>query len=156
MACRPEIESRGARSHGAGRRWPGRILAVPATRCSGEGLGSKVVEWWTSFGVAGRMKLTGRMSSMRCGRLERNSGGGNVQGWWSAARGAGRSYTTARCSGCGRGDRRGAGARCLWWLSDGEQGGTGVVKVTELEKVSPGGCFIAARGGGRGGGNGGR
>jgi hypothetical protein len=51
--------------------------------------------------------------------------------WWSAAHGAGRSYTTARCSGCGRGDRRGARARCLWWLSDGEQGGAGVVKVTE-------------------------
>jgi hypothetical protein len=84
--------------------------------------------------------------------------GGSVQGWWLAARGAGRSYTMARCSGCGRGDRRGARAGCPWWLSDGEQGGAGVVKVTEEEKVSPGGGggFIAARGGGRGGGNGGR
>jgi hypothetical protein len=38
---------------------------------------------------------------------------------------------------------------CVWWLSDGEQGGTGAVKGAEEEKDrSIGGGFIAARGGG--------
>jgi hypothetical protein len=63
-----------------------------------------------------------------------------------------------RCLGCGRGGRRGAGADSLWWLSDGEQGGAGPVKVAEEETVAPqgGATFIAARGDGRGGGNSGR
>jgi hypothetical protein len=68
--------------------------------------------------------------------------GGSVRGWWWAAHGAGGSYTAARCSGCGRGSQRGAGASCPRWLSDGEQGGAGAVKVAEEEKVTP-------RGGGR-------
>jgi hypothetical protein len=49
-------------------------------RCSGEGSGSKVVGWWTSFGVAGRKKLTERMSLVRCGQPEGNSGGGQRPG----------------------------------------------------------------------------
>jgi hypothetical protein len=32
---------------------------LPMTRCSGEGPGSEVVEWWTGFGVMGRRGLTG-------------------------------------------------------------------------------------------------
>jgi hypothetical protein len=55
----PRPRGRGACSHGAGRRWPGRIPVVPVTRCSGEGPGSKAVGWWTNFGVAGWKKLTG-------------------------------------------------------------------------------------------------
>jgi hypothetical protein len=66
--------------------------------------------------------------------------GGGVRGWWSAAHGAGRSYTAVRCSGCGRGGRRGARVDCPRWLSDGEQGGAWAVKVMEEEKVAPGGC----------------
>jgi hypothetical protein len=76
----PRPRGRGARSHGADRRWPGRIPAVPAMRCSGEGPGSKAVGWWTSFGVAGRKKLTRRMSSARCGRPEGNDSGGQRPG----------------------------------------------------------------------------
>jgi hypothetical protein len=71
-----------------------------ATRCSGEGPGSKAVGWWTSFGAAGRKKLTGRTSSAAmCGRSEGNGGGGGVRGWWSTVLAAGRLYTAARCSG---------------------------------------------------------
>jgi hypothetical protein len=77
----PRPRGRGAHSHGTGRRWPGRILAVPVMRCSGEGPGSKAVGWWTSFGAAGRKKLTRRSSSVRCGRLEGNGGGGGIRGW---------------------------------------------------------------------------
>jgi hypothetical protein len=96
--------------------------------------------------VAGRQKLTGRTSSVRCGRPEGNGGGGSVQGWWSAAHGVGRSYTAARCSGCGQGGQRGAGAGCPQRLGNGEQGGAGAVKVAEEEKVAPRGVpFIAAR-----------
>jgi hypothetical protein len=80
MACWPEAESRGARSHGTGRWWPIQIPAMPVTRCSGEGPGSKAIGWWTSFGAVGRKKLTGRMSSVRCGRPEGNDGGGQRPG----------------------------------------------------------------------------
>jgi hypothetical protein len=115
---------------GASRRRQGRALGrggvgggpfefrrLPAMRCSGEGPRSKAVGWWARFEVMGRKKLTRRMSStMRCGRPEGNGGGGG------GIRGGGRQLTV-RCSGCGRGGRRGTGAVCLRWLSDGEQGG---------------------------------
>jgi hypothetical protein len=53
----------------------------PTMRCSEEGPGSKAVGWWTSFGAAGRKKLTKRMSSaVMCGRLEGNGGGATFEG----------------------------------------------------------------------------
>jgi hypothetical protein len=63
-------------------------------RCSGEGPGSKVVGWWTSFGAAGRKKLTGkacpqwrgsavgkrrRQAGSRGHRLGQSSWGGNTR-----------------------------------------------------------------------------
>jgi hypothetical protein len=106
------------------------------------GSGEQGVGWWTSFGAVGRKKLTGRMRSVRCGRPEGNDGGGQRPGVVVGSSRGGRSYTAARCSGCGRGSQRGAGVSCPRWLSDGEQGGAGAVKVAEEEKVTP-------RGGGR-------
>jgi hypothetical protein len=64
---------------------------------------------------------------VRCGRSKGDDGGGGIREWRSAAHGARRSYMVARCSGCGRGGRRGAEAGCPRRLSDGEQGGAGVV-----------------------------
>jgi hypothetical protein len=102
-----------ALGHGGAGGGPGGFRWSPATRCSGEGSGSKAVGWWPHFGAAGRKKLTGRTSSTtRCGRPEGNGGGGDVRGWWSKARGARRLYTAARCSGRGRIDRREDGAGC--------------------------------------------
>jgi hypothetical protein len=110
-----------ALGHGSAGGGLARFRWRPATRCSGEGSGSKAVGWWTHFGATGRKKLTGRMSStVRCGRSEGNGGGGRRPGWWSVAHGAGRSYSAVRCPGCGRGGRRGAGAGCPWRLSEGE------------------------------------
>jgi hypothetical protein len=125
MACRPEAESKGARSHGVGRRWPGRIPTVPVMRCSGEGPGSKAVGWWTSFGVVGEeeahrknelgevwsavgerrwgQRLGVVVGSSRCGKVVH---GGAVLGVWSSL---------------SERDRSGLSRR----LSDGEWGGEG-------------------------------
>jgi hypothetical protein len=47
-------------------------------RCSGEGLGSKAVRWWTHFGTAGSQKLTEEQALWRgvVGRREWRWGGG--------------------------------------------------------------------------------
>jgi hypothetical protein len=79
---------------------PAEFQRRSATRCRGEGPRSKAVGWWTSFGAAGRKKLTKRMSSaVMCIRPEGNGSGGGIRGWWSTVLGAGRLYTVARYSG---------------------------------------------------------
>jgi hypothetical protein len=80
----PRPRGRGACYSGAGQRRPGRIPVVPVSRCSGEGPGRKAVGWWTSFGAAGRKKLTReacpqwRVSTV--GKRRRHAGVG-VTGW---------------------------------------------------------------------------
>jgi hypothetical protein len=111
-------------------------------RCSGEGLGSKAVGWWTHFGAVGRKKLTRRTSSlMRCGRPEGNSGGGGVRGWWSIAHGAGRLYT-ARGS---RGMVKSVGERPEQAIRGGGNGGAVGGKRWRRKK----GCSTVGVGGGR-------
>jgi hypothetical protein len=61
---------------------------APVTRCSGEGPGSKAVGWWTSFGVAGRKKLTGEACPQWRGSVvgnRRRQAGVGVTGWVKAA-----------------------------------------------------------------------
>jgi hypothetical protein len=57
---------------------------MPVMRCSGEGPGSKAVGWWTSFGVAGRKKITGEACPQwrgpTVGKRRRQAGVG-VTGW---------------------------------------------------------------------------
>jgi hypothetical protein len=60
--------------------------------------------------------------------------GGDVRWWWSAARGVGLSYSVARCSGCGRGGQRGAGAAVH---DSGYGGGQSGEVAKEEEKGAP-------------------
>jgi hypothetical protein len=123
------------------------------TRCSREGPGSKAVGWWTRFGVVGRKKLTGRMSStVRCGRLEGTAVG--------AASGGGGRQLAVR-GGCTRwrgaqGVVESVGERPEWAVC----GGSAVAGMVAQWGVKGGGGrkgaprwgwapFIAARGGGR-------